>query len=25
VHAVVHQNLKPADALELFKSLRAKG
>ena len=25
VHAVVHENLKPADAFELLKSLRAKG
>src|SRR5215216_5810461 len=25
VHAVVHQNLKPADALEMYKSLKGKG
>src|SRR5216684_4346235 len=25
VHAVVHKNLKPADALEMFKALKAKG
>ena len=25
VHAVVHKNLKPPDAFELFKSLKAKG
>jgi 3-hydroxy-5-phosphonooxypentane-2,4-dione thiolase len=25
VHAVVHKNLKPADAFEMFKALRSKG
>src|SRR5205085_1901689 len=25
VHAVVHKNLKPAEAFEMFKALRAKG
>ena len=25
VHAVVHKNLKPTEALELFKSLKPKG
>jgi hypothetical protein len=25
VHAVVHRNLKPTEAFELFKSLKAKG
>jgi 3-hydroxy-5-phosphonooxypentane-2,4-dione thiolase len=25
VHAVVHKNLKPAEALEVFKSLKPKG
>src|SRR5262249_3271467 len=25
VHAVVHKNLKPADALEMYKALKSKG
>jgi 3-hydroxy-5-phosphonooxypentane-2,4-dione thiolase len=25
VHAVVHKNLKPADALEMYESLKGKG
>jgi hypothetical protein len=25
VHAVVHKNLKPAEAFEVFKSLKSKG
>jgi hypothetical protein len=25
VHAVVHKNLKPTDALEMYRSLKAKG
>ncbi len=25
VHAVVHKNLKPAEALEMYKALKSKG
>jgi hypothetical protein len=25
VHAVVHKNLKPAEAFDMFRSLKAKG
>jgi hypothetical protein len=25
VHAVVHKNMKPAEALDMYKSLKAKG
>jgi hypothetical protein len=25
VHGVVHKNLKPAEALEVFKALKSKG